>query len=135
MAKPAVPVSLDLSRAGRLAVFAMLAFVALFLVASLASGGQEVLRRLTELAPQVIAVLCVLSLVNYLARALRWQVLGQKLGIATGWRLGGHSWSSTGTISIAAPIVTFFFFEIALNITLPKGYTEPLFYPLYDIFL
>lgn len=89
MAEPAVPASFDLSRAGRLAVFAMLAFVALFLAASLASGGQDVLGRLTELAPQVIAVLCVLSLLNYLARALRWQVLGRRLGISTGWRLGG----------------------------------------------
>ncbi len=67
----------------------MLAFVALFLLVSLASGGQDVLRRLTEIAPQVIAGLCALSLLNYLARALRWQVLGQKLGIVTGWRLGG----------------------------------------------
>jgi hypothetical protein len=33
------------------------------------------------------------------------------------------------------PVVTFFFFEIALHITLPKGYTEPLFYPLYDWFM
>jgi hypothetical protein len=31
--------------------------------------------------------------------------------------------------------VAFFFFEIALKKTLPKGFTEPLFYPLYDIFL
>lgn len=49
--------------------------------------------------------------------------------------LGNHGWVSTGSITVAAPIVTFFFFEIALRITLPKGYTEPLFYPLYDIFL
>jgi hypothetical protein len=49
--------------------------------------------------------------------------------------LGNHSWVSTGSITVAAPIVTFFFFEIALRITLPKGYTEPLFYPLYDMFL
>ena len=49
--------------------------------------------------------------------------------------LGNHNWVSTGSITVAAPIVTFFFFEIALRITLPKGYTERLFYPLYDIFL
>jgi putative tricarboxylic transport membrane protein len=41
----------------------------------------------------------------------------------------------TLSISISTPIITFFFFEIALRIVLPKGYTEPLFYPLYDIFL
>lgn len=49
--------------------------------------------------------------------------------------LGGHAWHTTGAIALATPVVTFFFFEIALNITLPKGYSEPLFYPLYDIFL
>ena len=38
-------------------------------------------------------------------------------------------------IAIATPVVTFFFFEVALTITLPKGYLEPLFYPLYDLFL
>ncbi|MGI9333342.1 MAG: tripartite tricarboxylate transporter TctB family protein [Gammaproteobacteria bacterium] len=49
--------------------------------------------------------------------------------------IGRHSWAQTGTLSIATPIVTFFFFEILLHITLPKGVTEPLFYPLHDIFL
>jgi len=33
------------------------------------------------------------------------------------------------------PIVSFFFFDIAMRIVLPKGYLEPLFIPLYDIFL
>jgi putative tricarboxylic transport membrane protein len=49
--------------------------------------------------------------------------------------LGRHSWSLTGIMAVVTPIVTFFFFEIMLRITLPKGYTEPLFYPLYDLFL
>ena len=48
---------------------------------------------------------------------------------------GRHAWLTTGAVALTTPVVTFFFFEIALNITLPKGYTEPLFYPLYDIFL
>ncbi len=48
--------------------------------------------------------------------------------------MGGHRWLPTGVIAVATPIVTFFFFEISLKITLPKGLTEPLFYPLYDIF-
>lgn len=50
-------------------------------------------------------------------------------------KLGEHSWISTGSLALITPIVMFFFFEVALTITLPKGYTEPLFYPLYDIFL
>ncbi len=49
--------------------------------------------------------------------------------------MGRHRWMIAGSIALATPVITFFFFEIALNITLPKGYTEPLFYPLYDIFL
>ncbi|MBT3909471.1 MAG: tripartite tricarboxylate transporter TctB family protein [Rhodospirillaceae bacterium] len=49
--------------------------------------------------------------------------------------LGRHSWKLIAAISVVTPIVTFFFFEIALLKTLPKGITEPLFYPLYDIFL
>ncbi len=49
--------------------------------------------------------------------------------------LGRHGWPTTGAVALSTPIVAFFFFEIALNITLPKGLTEPLFYPLYDIFL
>jgi hypothetical protein len=49
--------------------------------------------------------------------------------------VGRHSWLVTGAVAIGGPIVTFFFFEIGLKILLPKGYTEPLFYPLYAYFL
>lgn len=49
--------------------------------------------------------------------------------------LGRHSWGLTMAISIATPVVAFFFFDIAIRIVLPKGITEPLFYPLYDLFL
>ena len=49
--------------------------------------------------------------------------------------LGRHSWPGTLTIAVITPIVTFFFFDIAMRIVLPKGYLEPLFIPLYDIFL
>ena len=49
--------------------------------------------------------------------------------------LGRHTWPTTMMISISAPIVTFFFFDVAMRIVLPKGYLEPLFLPLYDIFL
>jgi len=49
--------------------------------------------------------------------------------------LGGHSWPVTIAFALLSPIVVFFFFEVALTITLPKGYTEPLFYPLYDLFM
>ena len=49
--------------------------------------------------------------------------------------VGRHTWRLTALLAVATPVVAFFFFEIALRITLPKGYTEPWFYPLYDIFL
>jgi hypothetical protein len=49
--------------------------------------------------------------------------------------LGKHSWTIAGSLAVGTPIFTFFFFEIALKISLPKGYTEPAFYPLFDIFL
>ena len=48
--------------------------------------------------------------------------------------LGRHAWFTTGALALVTPVVTFLFFEIALKITLPKGLTEPLFYPLYDFF-
>ena len=49
--------------------------------------------------------------------------------------VGRHSWPLTIALAVSVPVITFFFFEVALTITLPKGYTEPLFYPLYDWFL
>ena len=48
--------------------------------------------------------------------------------------LGRHSWVITGALAVFTPIAAFLFFEIALKKTLPKGFTEPLFYPLYDFF-
>ena len=48
--------------------------------------------------------------------------------------LGNHSWKFSIMFAVLIPVITFFFFEITLRITLPKGITEPLFYPLYRIF-
>ena len=47
--------------------------------------------------------------------------------------LGRHSWVLTIAMVVLTPIVLFFFFEWALIIPLPKGVTEPLFYPLYGL--
>jgi putative tricarboxylic transport membrane protein len=49
--------------------------------------------------------------------------------------IGRQSWTKTLALALATPVFTFFFFEILLHITLPKGATETLFYPLYDIFM
>jgi len=48
--------------------------------------------------------------------------------------MGGHSWKLTVPFAFLAPIVTFLFFEIALQKTLPKGYTDPWFEPIFDFF-
>ncbi|WP_102107490.1 tripartite tricarboxylate transporter TctB family protein [Oceaniglobus roseus] len=47
---------------------------------------------------------------------------------------GGHGWLLTGIMAIASPVALFFFFEVALQILLPKGLTEPFFIPLYAMF-
>ncbi|HSG93891.1 MAG TPA: tripartite tricarboxylate transporter TctB family protein, partial [Afifellaceae bacterium] len=47
--------------------------------------------------------------------------------------MGRHTWLLTMILSLATPIALFFFFEGALVIPLPKAYSEPLFYPLYDL--
>ena len=49
--------------------------------------------------------------------------------------LGRHTWLKCLIISVSVPVVSFFFFDVAMRIVLPKGYLEPLFIPLYDIFL
>lgn len=49
--------------------------------------------------------------------------------------LGKHSWRLTVILTVLIPVVIFYFFEITLKIILPKGITEPLFIPLYKIFL
>ncbi|MEM9145964.1 MAG: tripartite tricarboxylate transporter TctB family protein [Pseudomonadota bacterium] len=51
------------------------------------------------------------------------------------WILGRHRLGLALAIALGAPVVTFFFFDVAMRIVLPKGYLEPLFIPLYDIFL
>lgn len=48
--------------------------------------------------------------------------------------VGHHSWRLTATTTVVMPVATFLFFEIALKIELPKGFTEPMFYPIYDLF-
>lgn len=49
--------------------------------------------------------------------------------------LGRHSIVKTLSIAASVPVLSFFFFDVAMRIVLPKGYLEPLFIPLYDIFL
>ena len=48
--------------------------------------------------------------------------------------MGNHSWRLTGTFAVVTPIITFLFFEIALQKTLPKGFTDPWFEPIFAFF-
>lgn len=47
--------------------------------------------------------------------------------------MGGHSWLLSIVLTILTPVVIFCLFEWALTISLPKGISEPLFYPIYDL--
>ncbi|MEX2450068.1 MAG: tripartite tricarboxylate transporter TctB family protein [Rhodospirillales bacterium] len=47
--------------------------------------------------------------------------------------LGGHSWKTVAGFAILTPVFLFVFFEAALKVTLPKGYVEALFYPIYGL--
>ena len=49
--------------------------------------------------------------------------------------LGRHGTVQSLTIAIGIPVFSFFFFDVLMRIVLPKGITEPLFIPLYEIFL
>lgn len=47
--------------------------------------------------------------------------------------IGGNGWGVSIATSILLPVGIFAFFEWALLVPLPKGYSEPLFYPIYAI--
>ncbi|MGD9783418.1 MAG: tripartite tricarboxylate transporter TctB family protein [Hyphomicrobiaceae bacterium] len=48
---------------------------------------------------------------------------------------GKIPWPTTIAVSFAIPIAIFFLFESGMKILLPKGITEPLFIPLYKMFV
>jgi putative tricarboxylic transport membrane protein len=45
-----------------------------------------------------------------------------------------HGWGAICAMSVATPVVIFLFFEILMQQILPKGLTDPLFYPLFAFF-
>jgi len=47
--------------------------------------------------------------------------------------IGRHKWLMTIALTIGIPVFIFCLFEWALKIPLPKSFTEPLFYPIYDL--
>lgn len=49
--------------------------------------------------------------------------------------IGAHSWPTSLAVSVLFPVAVFFLFEAGMLILLPKGYAEPLFIPLYKLFV
>lgn len=47
--------------------------------------------------------------------------------------LGGHSWPLSIGLTLFIPTFVFLFFEYLMTIPLPKGITQPLFYPIYQL--
>ena len=47
--------------------------------------------------------------------------------------IGRQGWGLTLALTLVTPVVLFLFFEATLRILLPKGITEPLFFPLYAL--
>jgi hypothetical protein len=47
--------------------------------------------------------------------------------------LGRHSWVTSIVLTLAIPVFVFSFFEYLMTIPMPKGISEPLFYPIYDL--
>lgn len=48
--------------------------------------------------------------------------------------VGRTGWLLPLALAVGTILFMFFFFEVALKILLPKGVTEPLFFPLYAMF-
>jgi len=48
--------------------------------------------------------------------------------------IGRTGWLLALALAAGTMLFMFFFFEVALKILLPKGFTEPLFFPLYAMF-
>lgn len=97
---PAAPRSK--ARRDRLVLFGLLGLLVIGLIgAAGATGWHEVWAQIRAISAAQFAVLLALSLINYLARALRWHLFARKLGLQTGLLqdirhfLGGFAMSVT----------------------------------------
>ena len=73
---------LDLRRSVRVGALWALCFLVLVVLAVRWMGVEETLVRLGELEPGLVLAVLALSLLNYLLRAVRWQVLCGALGVS-----------------------------------------------------
>jgi hypothetical protein len=88
--------------------------------------------------PDTVSQVAVVTAALVVTIALM-QILGSYIAIPAFliWYLrffGDHSWRLTAVLVIGTMLTLFFFFEVALRILMPKGITEPLFVPLYQMF-
>ena len=75
----------SLHRVGRWVVGTAVAFTAAFVVMAVMTDGRAVWKHVVDLPLSVLASLLGLSLLNYAARAVRWGVFSDRLGIEIPW--------------------------------------------------
>lgn len=83
------------------------------------------------------AVLKVTAALVLTVAALPWAGAYVALPVFVFWYIklyGRRGWAVALILTAAVPVFLFFFFEVTLKILLPKGITEPLFFPLYAMF-
>ena len=71
----------QLRKAEYYAVGVAVLFIVAIGASGIAVGAEDVLARLAGLSPQLIGLLLLMSMINYLLRTLRWQLFGRELGM------------------------------------------------------
>lgn len=112
----------------------MLSSSAVVFVRSVLAGGTQTLFFRSETFQTVVLVVVALSVT---VAVMPW--VGAYVAIAAFmvWYLrffGNQRWGLTVILTLSTLMFLFFFFEVTLKILLPKGWTEPLFLPLYATF-
>ena len=60
-------------------VISVLVFTAVFVAVSFYAGIEEVKEKLSLISPSMWAILLGLSLINYMARGMKWHIFGNQL--------------------------------------------------------
>ncbi|WP_394689773.1 tripartite tricarboxylate transporter TctB family protein [Hoeflea sp.] len=101
---------------------------------SVLAGGAQTLFFKSETFRSVVLVVVALSVT---VAVMPWVGAYVALAAFMVWYLrffGEQGWGLTVILTVSTLVFLFFFFEVTLKILLPKGWTEPLFIPLYAIF-
>ncbi len=70
-----------LQRAQYVVVITVVLFVGVMVLSAVLAGGKQVIEHITRISPTVVALLLLLSLVNYFTRGYRWQFLSRHIGL------------------------------------------------------